>query len=128
MQPRAQALTESGYDVYALDLPGYGRSEGKVDAVLKEVFLKGIIAKLKLKRPVIVSPSMSGSFSIPLILKVRRAARGAGGRRWQWDWRVRARWRSAAVVAAPHNRLCAGRAAVAWCSASSIEQRAAWPT
>lgn len=63
------ALCEAGFDVYAVDLPGYGRSEGKVDAPLREVFLAGIIDRLKLNRPIVVSPSMSGSFSVPLILE-----------------------------------------------------------
>ena len=51
-----------------MDLPGYGRSEGKVDSALREVFLKGIIDRLKLSRPIVISPSMSGSFSVPLVL------------------------------------------------------------
>eukprot|EP00729_Bicosta_minor_P022294 gene22294-16087_t len=62
------ALCEAGFHVYAMDLPGYGRSEGKVDSALREVFLKGIIDRLKLSRPIVISPSMSGSFSVPLVL------------------------------------------------------------
>eukprot|EP00039_Didymoeca_costata_P019652 m.338390 g.338390 ORF g.338390 m.338390 type:complete len:361 (+) comp18402_c0_seq1:159-1241(+) len=63
-----EALVQEGFDVYAMDLPGYGRSEGKVDSALREAFLKGIINKMGLSKPIIVSPSMSGSFSVPLVL------------------------------------------------------------
>ncbi len=48
-----------------VDLPGSGRSEGKVDSALREVFLKGLITKLRLKKPFIVAPSMSGTYAIP---------------------------------------------------------------
>jgi abhydrolase domain-containing protein 14 len=62
-----QALVTAGFSVYTVDLPGYGRSEGKVDAPLREVFLRGLIIKLKLQKPFIISPSMSGTFSVPYV-------------------------------------------------------------
>lgn len=52
-----------------MDLPGYGRSEGKVDVALRKGFMEGMIAKLELNRPIVVSPSMSGQFTVPLVLQ-----------------------------------------------------------
>lgn len=62
-----QKIVDAGFHVYTVDLPGYGRSEGKVDAGLREVFLKGLINKLNLTKPFIVAPSMSGSFAVPYV-------------------------------------------------------------
>ena len=36
-----------GAAVQAVDLPGYGRSEGKVDAPLREVFLAGAYMRMR---------------------------------------------------------------------------------
>lgn len=36
----SQMLVDSGIHAYTVDLPGFGRSEGKVDAALRAVFLK----------------------------------------------------------------------------------------
>lgn len=44
------------------------------DAVSKAKFLQGFISKLNLKLPVIVSPSFSGTFSIPYIFGVGKAS------------------------------------------------------
>ncbi|XP_069500114.1 protein ABHD14A [Ambystoma mexicanum] len=65
-------LAENGYRAVALDLPGYGMSleskakasdQGRVDYILR------IIETLGLKEPILVSPSMSGMFSLPLVLQ-----------------------------------------------------------
>eukprot|EP00040_Diaphanoeca_grandis_P012319 m.62501 g.62501 ORF g.62501 m.62501 type:complete len:360 (-) comp23166_c0_seq1:248-1327(-) len=70
------ALVTAGYHVYTVDLPGYGRSEGTVDQPLREDFLRGLIAKLEIVKPFIVSPSMSGSFSVPFIRDYPREVSG----------------------------------------------------
>ena len=69
-------LAESGHRAVAVDLPGFGRSEsatildGDDDSGSKsrEEFLKSLISALKLHRPAVVSPSMSGAFSLPLLM------------------------------------------------------------
>ena len=45
-----EKLTAAGYHVYAIDLPGSGRSKGTVDLAFQEKFLFGMIAKLELTR------------------------------------------------------------------------------
>lgn len=61
-----EQLAGAGYRVVAIDLPGFGESKGaKVD---RTGFLSGFVPALGIGRPVIVSPSMSGGFSFPLIL------------------------------------------------------------
>ncbi len=60
-------LTAAGYRVVAIDLPGYGRS-GSTDVKPKD-FLAQVIPELEIERPVIVSPSMSGGFSLPLVAR-----------------------------------------------------------
>lgn len=62
-----ESLSLSGFNVFAVDLPGFGKSQ-KVEMEKSEV-LKEIVKKLNLENLVIVSPSMSGTFSIPFILK-----------------------------------------------------------
>nr|CAB3219652.1 alpha/beta hydrolase domain-containing protein 14B-like [Phallusia mammillata] len=64
-----QFLAKQGYNVIAVDLPGYGKSvKGKTE-VNNADFLDHLITELALDKPVIVSPSMSGSFSIPYLFK-----------------------------------------------------------
>jgi len=58
-------LARRGYRVVALDLPGFGKS---ADVVAKpEEFLHEALPLLDLKKPVVVFPSMSGSFAFPLV-------------------------------------------------------------
>lgn len=59
-----KALADAGYPVYALDLPGFGQSAPSQG--LARGWLKNVLDLLQLERPVIVSPSMSGSYSLPL--------------------------------------------------------------
>lgn len=59
------ALAEAGYRVLAVDLPGYGESESA--DVDHSQWLGQLLDELKIDKPVIVSPSMSGSFSLPLV-------------------------------------------------------------
>ena len=46
---------------------GYGKSE--VATVDQAPFIDAVIKELKLKKPVIISPSMSGSYSLPFLFK-----------------------------------------------------------
>jgi abhydrolase domain-containing protein 14 len=58
-------LMRQGYRVLALDLPGYGQSEPS--SLSREELLAALVPLL-FERPVaVVAPSMSGSFSLPLV-------------------------------------------------------------
>lgn len=62
-----ERLAGAGYRVVAIDLPGFGESKSaKADP---SAFLSGFVGALGIGRPVVVSPSMSGGFSFPLILE-----------------------------------------------------------
>ena len=61
-------LGKSGYHVIAVDLPGHGKSEKLKSEISPDLFLDELINTLGVEKPVIVSPSMSGKFSIPYIL------------------------------------------------------------
>lgn len=58
-------LAAAGYRVLAVDLPGFGKSpRSKVDP---KVFLGKLLERLCPRKPVVLSPSMSGRFSLPLV-------------------------------------------------------------
>jgi pimeloyl-ACP methyl ester carboxylesterase len=59
-------ISESGYHVIAVDLPGYGNSEQV--SIPSEMFLSDLLISLNLYLPVIVSPSMSGKYSLPMVV------------------------------------------------------------
>ena len=61
-QGALQLLASRGYRAVAIDLPGFGESPPN-DAA-PEDFLAALIEELGLGRPVVVSPSMSGRFSL----------------------------------------------------------------
>lgn len=60
-----EELAGAGYRAYALDLPGFGESsEARVDP---NTWLAELLEQLGVSKPVVVSPSMSGRFSLPLV-------------------------------------------------------------
>lgn len=63
-----RALSIAGYRVIAIDLPGYGKSPEARNELKPEEFLYKLLVLLKLKNPVLISPSMSGKFSIPFLV------------------------------------------------------------
>lgn len=67
-------LAEHGWRAVAIDLPGFGESQ--VSAAPPAEFLERVFVSLGLERAVVVSPSMSGRFSLPLLAV--RASRFAG--------------------------------------------------
>jgi abhydrolase domain-containing protein 14 len=58
-------LAEAGYLVYAIDLPTFGGSEPK--KVSADVWLTQVLDTLDVRKPVVVSPSLSGTFSLPFV-------------------------------------------------------------
>ncbi|XP_065927763.1 protein ABHD14A-like [Magallana gigas] len=57
-----------GYQPVAVDLPeGKNSKSQKVDVGDRGLFLEKLITALDLRTPVIVSPSMSGSYSLPFL-------------------------------------------------------------
>jgi abhydrolase domain-containing protein 14 len=68
-------LAGQGYRAVAVDLPGFGQSEpGNPDQ--PGVFLVQLMEQLTVDRPVLVSPSMSGSYSLPLVARYPEKLRG----------------------------------------------------
>ena len=58
-------LANAGCFVYAVDLPGYGQSLPVLGSL--QTWLRVFLDLLKIDRPVVVSPSMSGRYSLPLV-------------------------------------------------------------
>ena len=61
-----ELLARQGYRALALDLPGYGRSE--VTTLPPGKVLSALLPLLTQRPVVVVSPSMSGRFSFPLVV------------------------------------------------------------
>jgi len=59
-------LAELGYRAIAIDLPGFGESEGP--ARNPQAWLGLFLDELKITSPVVISPSMSGRFTLPLLV------------------------------------------------------------
>lgn len=59
-------LAQQGYHVIALDLPGFGKSASFSHQ--RQRLLSEIITSLNLIKPIIISPSMSGQYSLPLVV------------------------------------------------------------
>ncbi|CAF4053798.1 unnamed protein product [Adineta steineri] len=65
-----QYLASWGYRAFAIDLPGYGNSSLPVVQEIEGAqWLTRLIRTLRLSNFVIISPSMSGRFSIPYIMQ-----------------------------------------------------------
>ncbi|XP_068218350.1 putative protein-lysine deacylase ABHD14B isoform X2 [Palaemon carinicauda] len=63
-------LAAMGHRVIAIDLPGFGETKDRLtQSADKADYLQSFITGLKADRPILVSPSMSGGFSFPFILK-----------------------------------------------------------
>lgn len=61
-------LSAMGHRAVAVDLPGYGQSEGPKGSIIDPAsFVEQLISSLGLDSPVIISPSMSGGFSLPYL-------------------------------------------------------------
>ena len=58
---------KAGYRVVAVDLPGYGRSRPSEGA--QDTFLPSLFDRLDIERAAVVSPSMSGAFSLPFVAR-----------------------------------------------------------
>jgi pimeloyl-ACP methyl ester carboxylesterase len=78
------ALSEAGHLAYAIDLPGFGASspnDRAAEPSWLEIdrgggWLRALLDRLEIERPVVVSPSMSGRFALPLV--TTQPARVAG--------------------------------------------------
>ena len=62
-----ELLADAGYHVLALDLPGYGRSQ--TSPIDPKNFLVEAMDALSVEKAFVVSPSMSGQFSFPLVTR-----------------------------------------------------------
>jgi len=60
-----ESLARAGHRVVAVDLPGYGDSDPNEEP--PAAFLLALLDRLGLERAVIVSPSMSGRYSLPFL-------------------------------------------------------------
>jgi abhydrolase domain-containing protein 14 len=62
-----KALAQAGCLVYAINLPGHGKSSPSNGA--PRTWLRVLLGLLKIERPVVVSPSMSARFALPLVIE-----------------------------------------------------------
>src|SRR4051812_2725146 len=58
-------VAQAGDLAYAIDLPGHGKSSPSHGS--PATWLRSLLDRLEIKPPVVVSPSMSGRFALPLV-------------------------------------------------------------
>lgn len=75
--PTIQTICELGYRVVAIDIPGYGKSPS-CNGCNHVEFMKSVLDNIigDSAKPVIVSPSMSGGWSLPFIKEYQGSIRG----------------------------------------------------
>ena len=64
-----EKLQAAGFRAIAVDLPGFGKSERNSRMLDKAGFLRDLMKELQISCPVLVSPSMSGTYALPYLLK-----------------------------------------------------------
>lgn len=69
-----KVLADAGYRAVAIDLPGFGGSESNEEST--EKWLAKLLDALDLAKPVVVSPSMSGQYALPLVTSEPERIRG----------------------------------------------------
>lgn len=76
--PTIQTMCALGHRVVAVDLPGYGKTEGcNTDQCRdKKEYLREVLSKVTGVKPIIVSPSFSGTYSMPFMVKYQDLAGG----------------------------------------------------
>lgn len=67
-------LTDAGFYVVALDLPGFGKSQ--TVGIGKNDLLVAVMDALTIDEAIVVSPSMSGGFSFPLVVRATERVLG----------------------------------------------------
>ncbi|XP_039198551.1 protein ABHD14A isoform X1 [Crotalus tigris] len=72
-------LAENGYRAVAIDLPGYGNSPRSTSAGTAKgriSFLEQVFKELGLQKPILISSSMSGRYSIPFLFSSGERLKG----------------------------------------------------
>lgn len=69
-----QKLAAAGCRAYAIDLPGFGQSPRTTPN--PATWLGELLDRLKIARPILVAPSMSGRFALPLVTASPQRLRG----------------------------------------------------
>ena len=69
-----EVLAQAGFLVYAVDLPGFGKSAAGHGS--PRTWLKALLDLLEIDQPVVVSPSMSGRFALPLVTEESQRVSG----------------------------------------------------